>query len=321
MSTQQYPVQNTYYNFVNMNDYMNRLKLTNVTWEYFIYFKDFMDVKTSMFYYDNLPEGLTNQILETALLLYNNLCLYKPKGLDRVVLGYYTWNGTVDLYLKPTSVNIMSFSGKELAHNVPFEDIVLVRDNVTDIIPFLTLNTWIEKIWDVDKTIQIALQWIRFPKVFEGTREESETIKRVIKKAYNYEPVVIARKGFAKDTFPDHDIKLPVQLIELYDLREKYRGLALGSIGIYNVTEKRERDVAAVTAVNVDYQNFTYQEMYSERLRFVRECNEKFGTNIRLREAYVENQESDADLKADAENKLAEAKNVESTESKVTDYA
>lgn len=324
-----YPVQNTYYNFVNMHTYMKEQMLTGWTWEYITYFRDFLDIKASMFYYDNLPEGLTTQILETALLLYNNLCLYKPKGLNKVVLGYYTWNGQVDMYLKPTRVNIMTFNGKQVAYDVPFEEIVLVRDNVCDIIPFLTMNSWIEKMYECDKTIQIALKWIRFPKIFEGSKEESNTIKKVIEKAYNYEPIVITRKGFVQDTFPDHDIKLPVTLMELYDLREKYRGLALASIGIYNVTEKRERDVAAVTAVNVDYQNFVYQEAYSERMRFVRECNEKFGTNIKLREAYVENQEEDADLKADAEKKLAEAKEVETNEPNpenkqekgVTDYA
>ena len=321
MGNSQYPVQNTYYNFVNMEHYMKTLMHTPWNWEYITYFKDFMDIKTSMFYYDNLPDGLTNQIIETALLLYNTLCLYKPKGLGKVILGYYTWNGEVDMYLKPTRVNIMTFNGKQIGYNVKFEDIVLVRDNVTDVIPFLTLNSWIEKMWDVDNTIKIALKWIRFPKMLEGTKEESATIKAVIKKATEYEPVVIVRKGFNNDVFPDHDIKLPVTLMELYDLREKYRGLALASIGIYNVTEKRERDVAAVTAVNVDYQNFTYQECYSERERFVRECNKKFGTNIRLREAYVENQREDADLKAEAEGKVEAAKAKEEPEKDgVTDY-
>lgn len=316
-----YPVQNTYYNFVNMHTYMKQCMLSEWNWEYITYVRDFMDIKASMFYYDNLPDGLTNQILETALLLYNNLCLYKPKGLGKVVLGYYTWNGQVDMYLKPTRVNIMAFNGNQIAGDVPFEDIVLVRDNVCDIIPFLTMNTWISKLFDVDKTIEIALKWIRFPKIFEGTKEESATIKKVIQKAYSYEPIVITRKGFAQDTFPDHDIKLPVTLMELYDLREKYRGLLLASMGIYNVTEKRERDVAAVTAVNVDYQNFTYQELYSERKRFVQECNKKFGTNITLREAYVENREEDADIKADEEKKVAEATNIETEkEEGVTNY-
>lgn len=320
MAQSQYPVQNTYYNFVNMHTYMKQCMLGEWNWEYITYFRDFMDIKTSMFYYDNLPDGLTSQIMETALLLYNNLCLYKPKGLGKLVLGYYIWTGDVDLYWKPTKVNIMSFNGKELAHDIPFEDIVLVRDNVCDIIPFLTLNTWIEKLYEVDKTISTVLKWVRFPKILEGSKEEVPTIKKVIEKGYNFEPIVITRKGFTKDVFPDHDLNLPVQLMELYDLREKYRGLALGSIGIYNVTEKRERDVAAVTAVNVDYQNFVYQEMYKERQRFIEDCNKKFGTNITLSEAYVENRQEDADLKAYEEGQVAEATDIPEKKDGVTNY-
>ena len=307
MNEMQYPVQNMYYNFVNMHTYMNQLKLTNASWEYFLYFKDFMDIKVSMFTYENLPEGITSEILETALLLYNNLCLYYVPGMGKVVLGYFTWSGKMDYYLKPMKVNIMSFNGQMLAKNVDYKDIVLVRDNACDVIPFLTLNQWIEKIWSVDKTLEIALSWIRFPKAFEATKDEASTIKTLFKKACNFEPVVIVRKGLVKEAFPDHDFKLPTALIDIYDLREKYRGLALASMGIYNVTEKRERDVAAVTAINVDYQNFVYQEAYNQRRQFVKLCNEKFGTNIVLKEAYVENAESEANVQAQVQEQLTEA--------------
>ena len=95
------------------------------------------------------------------------------------------------------------------------------------------------------------------------------------------------------------DIKLPAELEDIYNIIKKYRGMAFASMGIYEIDEKRERIVTSEIEAQNDYVDFVYQGMYNERTRFVDECNEKFGLNIKLRETYVENQEDNVKLKKD----------------------
>ncbi len=304
----------TYYNYNNLRAYIDKLGIQCPD-DYFRWFKDVVGTKVTMFYYDNLPGTLTSEITENALMFNNFLCLWYDKGLGQVILCRYRFGGTYDIYWKPVTVDLLSLSGKSLAIGVPYEDIVIVRDNPSDIIPFVTLNSWLNKILDKEKTLDILMRLVRMPTILVGDKEQAGMLKQLMKKTYEYDGFAVGSKNF-KSHVEQFDIRMPVQLSDVYELIEKYKNLALNSMGIYGVDEKRERIVTSEVMANNDFTDFIYTGMYRERQRWVKEANDKWGLNIILHETYVDNQEDDIDItkrtalaKAQANIAIEETKN------------
>lgn len=304
----------TYYNYNNLDAYMDKLGI-QVPDDYWRWFKDVVGTKITMFYYKNLPGSLTSEIVENALMFNNFLCLWKDEALGQVILCRYRFGGSYDIYWKPTTVNLLSLSGKSLAMNVPYEDIVIVRDNPSDIIPFLTLNSWLNKILDKEKTLDILMRLVRMPTILVGDKEQAGMLKQLMKKTYDYDGFAIGSKNF-KSHVEQFDIRMPVQLGDVYELIEKYKNLALNSMGIYGVDEKRERIVTSEVQANNDFTDFIYTGMYRERQRWVAEANERWGLSVSLHETYVDNQNDDIDIarksamaKAQANIAIEETKN------------
>lgn len=299
-----------YYNFMNLEDCFSQGVLKgHYNGDYLKWFKNIASVSTSMFKYKNLPNELTSEIVERALFFRNKLCFYKTQTLGLVLCGFIP-NGEFNLYWKPTHVNLLALNGTPIAFNVPYNDIVLVRDNTFDIPPFLTVSSWLEKIQSKEKTLDILVEISRLPTILTGDKEQVAMLKQVIKKVGNFEPFAIASKGF-KDNVEQFDIHLPVNLMQLYELMDKYKDLANASIGVYSTDEKRERIVTAEIQANNDEVDFIYNERYEERKRFVEECNKRFGTNIILEESYINNRKDEIKIMAEQvkaeENSKAEA--------------
>lgn len=291
------------YNFYNLQEYCNMLGI-NYDATYFKWLKDIINTKVSMFKYKNLPGSLTSQIMETSLLFRNYLCFYYDKRLQEVVLCCYRFGGDYDLYYKPVTVDLLTISGRPLAVGVPYEDIIPVRDNDMDIIPFLTLNAWIGKVIDAEKTLDILVRLVRFPLVISGSKEQATMLKKLLEKNLNYEGIVIGDKTLG-DALQQNDIKLPTTLEEMYSIMEKYRNMALASMGIYGVDNKRERLIANEVQSNNDYVDFVYQGMLNQRQEFVRLANEKWGLSIELVESYDLNKTAEMKLEAEGQGMIA----------------
>ena len=279
--------EDTYYNYTNLADYNHQQNIFMST-HWLKWVSDVIGTKVGQFSYKNLPDGLTSEILEMALMFRNHLCLYKSPEFG-VILGCYLPQSTFNLYWKPTKVSVLTLSGRTIAWDVNYDDIIVVRDNRMDIIPYLTLTAWIDKIMEAEKTNDIIMKWLRFPMVFSGDKEQVNSLKIMFKKVADFDPFAVTAKGF-KDHVENVDIKVPIPPKDILDVMERYKNFALHSIGVYSADVKRERVQAAEVETTNDSTDFIYMNLYQERERFVKEANEKFGLNIELVETYVENQ-------------------------------
>lgn len=279
-----------FYNYNNLEAYMNKMQLDyDATWLRWV--KEIINTKLIMFKYDNLPSpDLTSEIMERALMFNNFLCGYKDPTLGFIICRWRC-GSVYNLYWRPERVNLYTLSGQSIRMDVPYNEIVLFRDNPMDIIPFLTLNSWIEKIIEKEKTLDSVFDWLSMPLILTGDKDQVNALKQLMKKSIKRDPFVAAGKGY-KDHVEQFDIKLPAELEQIYNIMKKYKGMAMASIGIYEVDEKRERIVTAEIQSQNDFVDMVYMGMYDERKRFIKEVNERWGYNITLREAYEENREA-----------------------------
>lgn len=282
-------------NYYNLEDYLKK-NIADCSDEYLRWAKDIINTKVSMFDYEGLPDGLTSEIVETALMFNNFLCLYKSESLG-IVLCRYAFGGEFDMYWKPISVNLLTLSGKPIAFNVPYADIIPFRDNRMDIIPFITLSGYISKIIEQEKTLGILVKLVRFPTILTGSKEQMTMLKSLLKKNADCDGFTIADKGF-KDHIEQFPIQLPCKLDEAYELMDKYKSMALASMGIYSAKEKAERLISSEVSSQNDYTDFIYNGMTTEREAAIKEANRRWGTSMKLRESYVENIKDEQELTA-----------------------
>lgn len=290
-----------YYNFMNIDSYVQKKLIKDGCPICELhYIKDIICTKMSMFKVNNINkiDGLTNQILFAALMFSNHLCFYKNAGLGGWVLCRYLSGSTFNKYYRPKTVNLIALNGESIANDVPFEDIVLVRDNEMDIIPFLTINEYIQKINKVENTIFKVLDITSLPLAVVGSKKMSTQLKTVAKQLGSENAFIIG-----DDTLPDivkaFDIKVPVNPLDLYELKQKYRNECLASLGIYSVEEKRERIVTQELVNQNDYTDFVYQDTKMELERFIKELNDKDPTlQLTLIETYEVNSNEAIEEKA-----------------------
>ena len=276
-----------YYNFLNPDHKMrvDLLRNNNFDWRYL---NDIVNTRVSMWHYEGLPGELTSEIIETALMFRNHLCLVKSLGLQEVVLGYYTWSGKMSLYYKPKRVFVKSLAGNVPLGEFDWNDLVLVRDSPMDIIPFICVLEYIDKINNIERAMMLLVEHSALPLVLTGPKKQANALREQAKRLGHKEPFVIGDDEIATDV-KQYDIRLLINPLDLYDLKKKYINECTSSLGIYSVEEKRERIVTQELVNQNDYTDFIYNKSNNERKRWVEEANKKFGLSIRMIESYVEN--------------------------------
>lgn len=280
-----------YYDFMNPNQALSRALLKEGLPFEIHYIKDIGSTKVSMFKYKNIEKikDLTSEIVETALMFNWNLCFYNSTSLGGWVLCKFTPSTTLNLYMKPTKVNLMQLNGDNLLDDVNYDDIVVVRDNSLNIIPFIPMVEYIRKMQNIDNSIFKVLNIASLPLAFVGNKKVANSLKTMAKKIVDGEPVIVGDDSIM-DAVKAFDMNIPVNPLDIYELKTKYKNECLSSIGIYTVEEKKERKIVSEVASQNDFTDFVYQDMKSQRLEWVNELNKRDKTlGLELVESYKEN--------------------------------
>lgn len=293
-------MDNDYYNFMNLQEYLEKKNIKGMTMRYA---KEIVDISCSQFKYKNLPDKLTSQIIENSLMFNNHLCFYKSSALNEIVLCRYIPNGKFDIYWKPTKVQLLAMNGELIANNVNYEDIILCRDNILDITPFIVLDEYCQRMKNIENTLDVNISWLKFPRILECDRKQLSGIKTMFSSIKNFEPYVVTNQG-ALDGLKSIPFDVPVQPMDIYDLYVKYKNMCLSSMGIYSSDQKHERMIVSEAVQQNDYVDFTYNEKKQERLLFIKQLNEKYGTNIELEESYIQFKKEDINLNNDGEKDI-----------------
>lgn len=300
-------VENVYYDWVNRQNLLDRLQISGIG----VSFKNlinFLETRISQFSYEGLEPNLPNYVIRTALMFNNKLCFYNSKTFG-ITLCRYRPSGEFDIYWRPVTVDLLALNGKTIATNVPFEEIVLVKDNKMDIIPFLWLCEYFELMDNIENTIIKDIELLKLPAIFKGNEKMVTSFNSIIKSAMGFKPFAVSDK-LGNETFEMFDISLPVTPDSLMQLWKNYKNLALESIGISGTeTQKRERLLVGEVESQSEYKNYKYQDYKQCQEEWINEYNNKFGKQVKLIENFAEFKEEGFDLDALQAKLLAKAEN------------
>lgn len=269
---------NDYYNFINLESYC-KTKGIDYDSEWLRWYQNIVGIGLEEFSYKGLPPDCPAYVPERALMFRNFLCWYKNDGMDYPMLCVWVPGDKWNYYCLPEYVNIMSLSGKTIATHVKFDELILVKDNISDLIPFLVLNSYIEKVIELERTLFINVQLLRLPQIFTCDKKSVTSIKAMFKKIGNFEPFVIGDKALA-DSLQTTNIELPASITDMYDMIENYYKLALSTLGIATSKDKTERLIVAEIQAGNDFSNLAYQEKKECRQDWVNAYNKKWAGTI-----------------------------------------
>lgn len=268
----------------------------------FHWIKDIVNTRISMFKYKGIEEkckGLTSVILEKALMFTYKLCFYFNKGLDTWQLCRYDYT-SLGQYLIPETVTLRTLKGDTIKSDVPYSEIVLVRDNDLDVPPFLCILEYLSKIDKIERTMFKVLRNACLPLLITGTKKQVSQLKLLDEAFDSDKPSVIGDDKLI-DGVKAFNISLDVPPGDIFDLRTKYRNELLSSLGIYGLDSKRERMVTGEVSAMNDYTDMVYQAAKLPRQEF---CTP---LGLTLEETYDINFEENTELEADQAGAIAEA--------------
>lgn len=275
-----------YYDFINPNQALAKALIKQNYIGGLHYIKDIASTKVSMFKYKNIEKyipDLTSEILETIILFNFNLCFANVAGLGWI-LCRYTVAGDFNEYMRPIKVDLIAINGKSLG-TAKYKDIILVKDNALDIIPFIPMMEYIQKIDRVDDAVFRVLSVASLPLAICGNKKLAKQLQNVAEQLGNKNAYIVGDDTLV-DNVKAFPIDVNIQPTNIYELKTKYKNECLSSMGIYSVEQKRERKIVSEVASQNDFTDTIYQDMKSQRQRFVDALNEKNGWDIVLEESY-----------------------------------
>lgn len=282
------------FNWFNPNVLQDMLKTKGLNFVDFRFIKDFINTKIGMFGYEGLIDGLTDEIIESALCFNNKLCFIKDEILG-LVLCRYIPNGDYNIYWKPKTVNLIALNGVDLGVR-NYDDIVICRDNTMDIIPYITLIAYINKIQDIENTLFQNINLAKIPAFFTGDKKTVASFNKIIEKSFNHDSFAIVDSEIS-DALQQYDIHFAISPEELLEIMKNYMNLCMQSFGVYGIaSQKRERLLSTEVQSQNDFVDMIYQDMKNNRIRFIKEIKEKFNIDIKLVESYKQYKEEEIEL-------------------------
>ena len=271
-----------YYDFMNLNSALSQRLHKEGFLNSIHYLKDIASVKVGMFRYNGIEKipNLTSEIFETIVLFNNFLCFYDVPGLG-VTLCRYVSNNVFNEYIRPVTVNLIALNGTTLATDVPYEDIVLVRDNSLDIIPFIPMVEYIRKIEQCDIAVFRALTVSTLPLVLVGNKKLATQLNTIAKKIGSPD-AFIAGSDEILDNVKAFDIDVKINPLDIYELKTKYKNECVASIGIYTVEQKKERKIVNEVNSQNEYTDSIYEDCRNQRIATFEKLKEKYGINIEV---------------------------------------
>ena len=271
-----------YYAFMNLNSVLNQALIKNGFLNSIHYLKDIASVKVGMFKYKRIEKipNLTSEILETIILFNNFLCFYEHPQLGIILCRYRTVS-PFNEYLKPDFVDLLTIKGDTIATSVPYKDIILVRDNSLDIIPFIPMVEYIRKIEQCDTAVFKSLNVACLPLVVAGNKKVVRQAQEVAKKLGSPEAFMLGDDTLL-DQVKAFDIDVRINPLDIYELKTKYKNECVSSLGIYTVEQKKERKIVNEVNSQNEYTDSIYMDAKTVRQEFVNKLNEMYGLDIEL---------------------------------------
>lgn len=242
------------------------------------YYNRLVELATSMFEWQNLPDTVDERFLELSLFSLGHSVFFKDEALGYLSLKA-SLGGPLSVYNIPTVRNVYASNGY---HNTLKEDnSVIIYNNNLHTNSLLDCQNFALRLYNLDRIIDVNANAQKTPILIKCAENERLSLLNMYKEYDGNAPVIKADGGLNSEAFGVLRTDAPYVADKIYTLKTQIWNEALTYLGISNINiQKKER---LVTDEVVRNQGGTIASRYSRlnaRQKACKEINKKFGLNI-----------------------------------------
>lgn len=264
------------------SDFRDAVLLNNDT--YRDYLERMKKIALSMFEWENLPETMNARYLEmclyykgqAALLYDNNYGYINTQAAD---------SGYINIYGLPTLLNCFSYSYNSMRNlYVPDSgegkdgECILVMNTFERVPTCATIELFAYRLAEAQRTADINIKAQRTPILIPTDQKQYYTLKKMYEEYDGNTPAIFADKNLiTPDALKAIKTDAPFIAQQIMDYKREIWNEFLTTLGVSNLSEKRERMVSAETDSNNEVVNLNLQSFLIPRQKAADEFNKKFG--------------------------------------------
>ena len=216
-------------------------QITNVK-TYQMYKRQFRTLAENVFEFDKMPTYIDIQFVNSTLVLKGAIAFFKDEILDRLVALPFTIIGPVDIYNRPTTIEVYAPNGFRRVLNP--DEYVIMYDNSGMYPLMLDIVQYAERIANATRTIDVNLSQQKTPRFIKTNDNKKLSTMRMLDNISENQEVILTYD----DSYTDETdvILAPAPFVSgnVQEIKEKIRAEFLALIGISNLSfEKKERNI------------------------------------------------------------------------------
>lgn len=251
---------------------------------YIDYLERMKKICLSMFEWENLPDSMNSRYLE--------MCLYY-KGQAALLYdseyGYINTQaadaGYINIYGLPTQINCYSYSynsTRELyvpdSSGTKDEECILVMNTYERIPTAATIELFAKRLAEAQRTADININAQRTPIMILTDRNQELSMKNMYAEYEGNTPVIFGdRNQLNLDSINVIKTDAPFVAKDLMEYKVQIWNEFLTTMGVSNLSEKRERLVTSEVDSNNELVNLNLQSFLAPRKQACKEFNDKYG--------------------------------------------
>lgn len=247
-------------------------------WSFMQYYNRLVELSTSMFDWQNVPETVDIRFLELALFADGKAVFFRDEVMGFLGLRVAI-NGPLDVYRNPIKRRAYAENGynRELDN----KDSVIIWNNYIRTNSSLDVELFSKRLYNLDRAIDVNCNAQKTPVLITCEESQRLTMKNLYMQYDGNAPVIYGDKNLNPNAFKVLSTTAPFVAQELYTLKTQIWNEALTYLGINNVNiTKKERLISDEVKRN---QGGTVASRYSRlemRRKACEEINKMFDLNM-----------------------------------------
>lgn len=250
---------------------------------YFDYLERMKKICLSMFEWQNLPDTMNARYLEMCLYYKGQAALLKDETYG-FINTQAADSGYINIYGLPTLLNCWSYSYNSQRNlYVPDSDdtendsCILVMNTFERIPTCSTIELFAKRLAEAQRTVDINVAGQRTPVLVLTDKNQEFSLKNMYAQYEGNSPVIYGDKNqLNTDAIRTINTEAPFIVDKMMNYKREIWNEFLSTIGVSNLSEKRERLVTAETDSNNELVNLNMQSFLVPRQQACEEFNKLF---------------------------------------------
>jgi hypothetical protein len=237
---------------------------------------------TSLIKWENLPEGIPERYIEKSLFTNGKLAFVNNE--DSTGFSILKCEGYSELNLYDEPIKWLCYSDNMYMQDYNTEDIEIIRNNKHEIATLFLIRHGLERICNLDRTIDKNLWYQRNLAIIKSTDETIMTNKNLMQQYDQNNFIAYGKKDLElKDNIDKLSFDIPFIADKLEDIKDRKWNELLNMLGINSAnTSKKERLITDEANANNQLIELSADVLLAERQLAVERINKRWGLNIKV---------------------------------------